>query len=131
MAPPRRPPQIEHRIVKRACGLSPRVLRRLIGPPPRLDGQELAPDIQMLLALAKLNGETSLVEGRTVERARAENRAEVPIGCGPPGPRAREEERRIPGPGGEMPARLYVALGAPQPPQPMLVYYHGGGWVIG
>jgi hypothetical protein len=30
------------------------VIRRLIGPPPRLDGQELAPDIQMPLALAKL-----------------------------------------------------------------------------
>jgi acetyl esterase len=107
------------------------MIRRLIGPPPRLDGQELAPDIQMLLALAKLNGETSLVEGRTVEQARAENRAEVPIVCGPPRPMARVESLRIPGPGGEMPARLYVALGAPQPPQPLLVYYHGGGWVIG
>ncbi len=30
-----------------------------------------------------------------------------------------------------MAARLYVALGAPQPPQPLLVYFHGGGWVIG
>src|SRR3954454_6710555 len=131
MVPPRLPPKIEHRIVKWACGLPPRAIRRLIGPPPRLDGQELARDIQMLLALARLNGETSLVEGRTVEQARAENRAEVPIVCGPPRPMARVESLRIPGPGGEMPARLYVALGAPQPPQPMLVYYHGGGWVIG
>ncbi|HMC49739.1 MAG TPA: alpha/beta hydrolase [Solirubrobacterales bacterium] len=131
MALPRLPAKIEHRVVKRACGLSPRLIRRLIGPPPRLDGQELAPDIQMLLALAKLNGETSLVEGRTVEQARAENRAEVPVVCGPPRPMARVDALTIPGPGGEMPARLYVALGAPQPPQPMLVYYHGGGWVIG
>ena len=70
----------------------------------------------MLLALAKLNGETSLVEGRTVEQARAENRAEVPIVCGPPRPMARVEELRIPGPAGRSPARLYVALGAPQRP---------------
>jgi len=131
VVPPRLPPKIEHRFVKRACGLSPRAIRRLIGPPPRLDGQELAPDIQMLLALARLNGETSLVEGRTVEQGRAKNRAEVPVVCGPPRPMARVDELTIPGPGGAMPARLYVALGAPQPPQPLLVYYHGGGWVIG
>jgi acetyl esterase len=131
MALPRLPAKIEHRIVKLACGLPPRVIRRLIGPPPRLDGQELAPDIQMLLELGRRTGETSLVEGRTVEQARAENRAEVPVVCGPPRPMARVEELTIPGPDSEMPARLYVALGAPQPPQPMLVYYHGGGWVIG
>jgi len=44
---------------------------------------------------------------------------------------ARVESLSIPGPGGEMAARLYVALGTPQPPQPLLVYFHGGGWVIG
>jgi acetyl esterase len=131
MALPRLPAKIEHRIVKLACGLPPGVIRRLIGPPPRLDGQELAPDIQMLLELGRRTGETSLVEGRTVEQARAENRAEVPVVCGPPRPMARIEDLTIPGPDSEMPARLYVALGAPQPPQPMLVYYHGGGWVIG
>ncbi len=118
--------------MRRACGLSPRVIKRLIGPPPRLDGQELAPDVQMLLALAKMNGETSLVEGRAVEQARAENREGVPIVTGPPRPMARVEELAIPGPDDtEMAARLYVALGTPQPPQPLLVYFHGGGWVIG
>jgi len=44
---------------------------------------------------------------------------------------ARVESLSIPGPESEMAARLYVALGAPQPPQPLLVYFHGGGWVIG
>jgi len=117
--------------VRRACGLSPRTIRRLIGPPPRLDGQELAPDIQLLLELARRNGETSLVEGRTVEQARAENREGVPIVTGPPRPMARVEELAIEGADGELGARLYVALGAPQPPQPLLVYFHGGGWVIG
>ncbi|HVY78387.1 MAG TPA: alpha/beta hydrolase [Solirubrobacterales bacterium] len=131
MAPRRLPPQIEHRIVRRACGLSPRTIKRLIGPPPRLDGQELAPDIQMLLALMRMNGETSLVEGRTAEQARAESRQGAPIIAGPPRPMARVEALTIPGAGGAMPARLYVALGTPQPPQPLLVYFHGGGWVIG
>jgi acetyl esterase len=85
----------------------------------------------VLLELARRFGETSLVEGRSVEQARAENRAEVPVVCGPPRPMARVEAIAIPGPGSDIPARLYVALGAPRPPQPLLVYYHGGGWVIG
>jgi len=123
---------MEHRIVRTLCGrLSPRLQRRLFGQPPRLDGQELAPDIHALLQLAKRTGETSLVEGRTVEQARAENLEGVPVVTGPPQPMARVEDMTIPGPAGEIPARLYVALGAPQPPQPLLVYYHGGGWVIG
>jgi acetyl esterase len=131
VAPPRLPPQIEHRVVRRACGLSPRLQQRLFGPPPRLDGQVLATDVHVLLELARRSGETSLVEGRDVEQAREENREGVPIVSGPPRPMARVEEMTIPGAAGEMPARLYVALGAPRPPLPLLVYYHGGGWVIG
>lgn len=85
----------------------------------------------MLLRLAALEGEFSLVEGRSVERARAENRAGVPVVNGPARPMARVEAVTIPGPAGQIGARLYVALDAPPPPQPLLVYYHGGGWVIG
>ncbi len=35
----------------------------------------------------------------------------------------------IPGPAGEIPARLY--LPDAQPSHPLLIYFHGGGWVIG
>jgi len=118
-------------VVRAACGLPPRVQRLLFGRPPRLDGLELAPDIHVLLRLAEMTGEASLVEGRTVERARAENREGAPIVAGPPRPMARVEALTIPGPAGEIPARLYVSLGGPRAPQPLLVYYHGGGWVIG
>ena len=104
------PAAIEHRIVKRAAGCSPRAQRRLFGPPPRLDGQELAPDIQMLLALAKLHGETSLVEGRTVEQARAENRAEVADRLRAAAADGAGRRAEIPGPAARSPARLYVAL---------------------
>jgi acetyl esterase len=113
------------------CGLRPRTIRRLVGPPPRLDGQELAPDIQMLLELDRRTGTTSLVEGRTVEQARADNRLGAAIVTGPPRPMARLEEMTVAGAAGELPARLYVALDSPRPPQPLLVYFHGGGWVIG
>lgn len=40
------------------------------------------------------------------------------------------EDRTIPGPGGEIPVRLYTPVAAGGT-CPALVYYHGGGWVIG
>ena len=35
----------------------------------------------------------------------------------------------IPGPGGEIPLRIYTPEGSG--PFPILVYFHGGGWVMG
>ncbi|HET6949490.1 MAG TPA: alpha/beta hydrolase [Acidimicrobiales bacterium] len=35
-----------------------------------------------------------------------------------------------PGPGGDVPVRVYVPTADPGP-RPVLVYFHGGGWVIG
>ena len=43
-------------------------------------------------------------------------------------PVARVEDIRIPGPGGDIPARVYTPEG--QAPFPALVYFHGGGWVV-
>ena len=43
---------------------------------------------------------------------------------------ANVEDRTIPGPAGPIPVRIYTpAAGAA--PRPALVYFHGGGWVIG
>ena len=48
---------------------------------------------------------------------------------GPPPPEvAQIEERTIPGPGGEIPVRIYTPEGPA--PFPVLVYFHGGGWVV-
>jgi acetyl esterase len=41
----------------------------------------------------------------------------------------RVEDRSIPGPEGDIPIRLYYPAG--DAPFPVLVYFHGGGWVIG
>lgn len=46
----------------------------------------------------------------------------VPIG--------KTEDRTIPGPAGEIPVRIYTPVAAGGT-GPALVYYHGGGWVIG
>lgn len=45
-----------------------------------------------------------------------------------PLPVARVVERTIPGPGGEIPVRVYTPHG--EGPFPVIVYTHGGGWVI-
>jgi acetyl esterase len=42
---------------------------------------------------------------------------------------ARVENRTIPGPAGEIPIRAYTPAGTG--PFPLVVYFHGGGWVIG
>lgn len=51
----------------------------------------------------------------------------------PPAPDVAEvRELRAPGPGGDIPLRAYRPLGArPDAVLPVLMYYHGGGWVIG
>lgn len=48
---------------------------------------------------------------------------------GGPEPVGAVADRTIPGAAGEMPARIYTPRGTG--PFPMLVYFHGGGWVIG
>jgi len=39
-------------------------------------------------------------------------------------------DRTVPGRGGDIPVRVYVPTTEPGP-RPVLVYFHGGGWVIG
>jgi acetyl esterase len=44
-------------------------------------------------------------------------------------PIASVEDRTIPGPGGSIPVRLYTPEG--RGAHPLLLYFHGGGWVLG
>jgi acetyl esterase len=46
-----------------------------------------------------------------------------------PEPAGKVEDRLIPGPAGQIPVRIYTPQG--RGPFPVLVYFHGGGWVIG
>jgi acetyl esterase len=48
---------------------------------------------------------------------------------GPPPEIARVEDRRIPGPAGDVSVRIYTPKASG--PLPLVAYYHGGGWVIG
>lgn len=129
---PRLPPAAEHRLLRAVCGLPPRLLRRLFGPPAEIDGQILAPDIQALLGMAKLAGSESFTEGVPVATARRNRLLEAEVVAErPPLAMARVEAVEIPGPTGSIAARHYVPHGSPSTSAPLLVYYHGGGWVIG
>lgn len=131
---PRLPPAAEHRFLKAACALPPRLHRRIFGPPPQVDGQTLASDIHALLRIAELARGERLSDGADVDEARATRRHEAGIVSHRPLIRMeRIEALEIPGPGGgTIAARLYVPPGPrSQGPRPLLVYYHGGGWVIG
>src|SRR5258707_9699573 len=130
---PRLPPRAEHRILKRVCGLSPQVQRRLFGPPPTIDGQTLASDTHALIRMAEMAESESFLSGMSVEEARVEARREAEATNGqPPIPMARVQAREVPGQAGPIPARFYVPEGLPAGgPSPLLVYFHGGGWGIG
>jgi acetyl esterase len=129
---PRLPVAAEHHVVRFVCGLPPRVQRLLFGAPPVLDGQELAEDIQALLWLDRLVGDESLSQGRSVEETRQERRHEARIVAHRPQvSMERVEALELPGPAGPLRARLFTPPLAAVDPPPLLVYFHGGGWVIG
>jgi acetyl esterase len=69
--------------------------------------------------------EIPVPEGRAMYRstARALELKDVSIG--------RIENREIDGPAGKIPVRLYTPVGASSGLLPLLVYFHGGGFVIG
>lgn len=64
-----------------------------------------------------------------IEQARQSYKAGVGATAQPPLPMARVENFHIPGPEGWIPARLWSA--STDPSQPVLLYLHGGGFVIG
>ena len=107
----------------------PQPMRRLIaGRPIRRDGLELALDAQLLLRMASLSGME--LTSSTPEGARARLEAGRTLLGEPIVSGVRTRDLDLPVTDGTIPARLYepVALRAGSP---LLVYFHGGGWVIG
>jgi acetyl esterase len=115
----------------RGTGRLPPRAQRIFGGPGRvrIDGQVLDPEAQLLLRLLRLARRPAF-ETLAVPEARAEVRREAAAAAGRPLPVARVEQLTVPGPAGPRAARLYVPLDAPSP-GPLLVYLHGGGWVVG
>lgn len=128
------PRTLRHRIdrtVVRWAGQLPGRLQYLLSgsAPITIDGQVLHPELQLALKLIALSGDLS-VEQLPVEKGRAQLSAKADLFGGPPIPVADVRNLVLPGPAGDIRARLYAPTGVEEPPS-LLVYYHGGGWVVG
>jgi acetyl esterase len=86
----------------------------------------MTPDPQMQVVLDQMKAAgwkpthtLSVAEARRAFKSRVAKGASV----------ARTVDRTIPGPGGPLPVRIHWPPGAG--PSPALVFFHGGGWVVG
>ncbi|MEU9407402.1 alpha/beta hydrolase [Streptomyces sp. NPDC048281] len=123
---------LSERLARRAArglGRLPTAVKRVIaGRPISVDGQVMDLDAQvgkrvLGLTVSKTFESLPLAEGRAQIASEAWIFGdELPV----------EEIRdlTIPTPGGGIPARLYRSAGVPRP-SAALVYFHGGGWVLG
>lgn len=91
---------------------------------------DLHPKLQEILALPE-NPDAVPVEQQTPEEARAEWKADMAAVDGPKPDMARVQDLTLPGPAGNMAARLYVPHGLSEGPQAGLIYFHGGGFIRG
>jgi acetyl esterase len=122
MAKPRA--RIEAAVALGLARLPDGVLRRVVGPPVRIDGQELHVEVQLALRLLELSGAKPLDRVGDVEAARAQIVEESRVFAGRRVPVGRVEERTVAG----RPARLYVPRGEGGG---LLLLFHGGGFVVG
>jgi acetyl esterase len=117
-------------VLQTMAALPPSVQRWLTpaGLSPR-DGQELEPDVGMALRLLSLSGES--FENFPPPKAREMVRQEAAIFAGATIKVRSVEDRSIPGLGGEIVVRIYRDRPVDATdPTPLVVYFHGGGWVV-
>ncbi|MFD1527868.1 alpha/beta hydrolase [Pseudonocardia aurantiaca] len=113
-------------------GLPSRVKRTLAGAPIRLDGQELDLDLQLLGWVDRLLNSS---EGGTVDEvALAEQRRQADLAAELVADSLLDvveaQDLAVPGAVGPLPARLYVPPAVPESAG-LIVYFHGGGFVLG
>jgi acetyl esterase len=121
--------RVEAAICVALAKLPLRAQRLIGGAPIEIDGLARHPTSQLLVKLEALADVRPLEELSPAD-ARAQTRMQAALLTGRKLPLPRVEDMAIPGPAGEIPARLYEP--APTPAAGgLLVYYHGGGHVIG
>lgn len=115
------------RTAMRTAAVLPMWVQRLLGGRPiSVEGAALDTSVQLALRLMSLAADDSfdVVGGRaTIESESWIVRSEIAVG--------EILDLEIEGGGGTIPARLYRPEGAGDNALPLLVYFHGGGWVLG
>jgi acetyl esterase len=131
MRPPRLSVRTERAITRALLGLPTPLLRRIVGPPRRSpEGYVLDLQTQGLLWLMQKAGQPDLADGG-VQAARRRFEHSAPTldfqGIGD----VDVYERAVPGAAGPRRARVYTPMGVRGTPAPGLLFFHGGGFVIG
>lgn len=125
------PAPVERAVARAFLSLPLPLLRRVIGPPHRSpDGLLLDPQVQGLLWLIDRLRIPPLVGGPVAEVRSALERSAPTLDL----ERRREVgayDREVPGAVGPLRARVYVPPFLPRSGAPGLVFFHGGGWVVG
>ncbi len=133
------PPDVETEpsVADRLRGAAARTIGRLPeaaqvalagSPPPEIDGQRLDPAVHAVLSLNP-HDDASAVVRHDPARARADLRREVFAIAGTPTPVGDVRDLVVEGAEGPLDARLYTPAGVDRPP--LLVFFHGGGYVEG
>jgi acetyl esterase len=113
------------RVLQAVFALPKPVRRLLAGAPVRLDGQTLDVDAQLLLKIQQLAG--TELHGESVRSARATISGGRELVGGPTIEPVTTKDLLLPN---DIPARLYRPGELPEG-SPLLVFFHGGGFVIG
>ncbi len=101
------------------------VRRRLAGAPIQIDGNTFDPEVQLLLRVESLLPGATKKDAAT---ARAHLRSVSKLIAGHPRELQRVTDLTVRGADGQLGARLYVPRNAGRG---LLVFLHGGGWVVG
>lgn len=134
-APARR--QLPEPLLRLGLRAAPAINRALDGAVRRLlsggrsiviDGNTLDPAVQLFLAAQRAAGAAGLAVDDDPTATRSRMRASC-LALGGPRVRTESSDRTIPGPAGPIPVRHYRPNGTR--PAPLLVYYHGGGFLGG
>ena len=101
----------------------------IIGSWRRTAHGKLDPAIAVILKYSEIKKIDLFQDGRSVEEIRKFSSKNGKILRAKPVPVEKIDNRSIPGTAGSIPVRIYTPSGSG--PFPVVIYYHGGGWVIG
>lgn len=114
------------RFMRTLYALPAPVRRALAGKPVRIDGLTLDPDLALMLRLLRLQGVDGMSSVGGPPLARKHLSESTPAADVPRIEPVYASTVHI----GELRARLYTPAGLPEG-SPLLVFFHGGGWVVG
>lgn len=102
----------------------------LAGPPCQVDGQLLDPRVQLMIRLSKRKPSDG-DDPASIAAAREACETECDLLPPKPAQPVAVQDMALPGGLGDRAVRLYRPQGLPRTAAPTLIYYHGGGHVVG